>query len=297
MVASLPPNIQLKLEQALLQWRHWRSDLPLPYRPRPLSRLGTGLSNYSILVEAEQKFVIRIDGVNVAGNALSRSTEWRGLAMAHAADLAPCPRYFNPELGVLVCDYLPPDNSLEGSLDDTAQLLRAIHALPALHQRLDLKDRIIRYERLAEHHNKALPPELAPWRTSILCILEILTQENEPQVFCHNDLLSANRIVSEKKVRGIDWEYCAMGSAWFDLAVIVAGDALSNAQARELAQAYLQRPPTKPEYLKLEQYTLVYRYLEILWYLVNKPSAIEIGARISKLGRLCLQYQSRKLLN
>ena len=297
MVASLSPNIQLKLEQTLLQWRHWRCDPPLPYRPRPISRLGKGLSNYSVLVEAERKFVIRIDGIHVAGNALSRSTEWRGLAMAHAAGLAPCPRYFNPELGVLVCDYLPPDSSPEGSTDDTAQLLRAIHALPALHHRLDLSGRILRYERLAEHHNKALPPELAPCRATVLHILETLMQKNDPQVFCHNDLLSANRIVSGGKMRGIDWEYCAMGNAWFDLAVTITGDALSDIQARELSEAYLQRPPTDTECLKLEQYILVYRYLEILWYLINEPSAIEMGARITKFEVLCQQYQSRKLLN
>jgi len=289
MVASLPPNIRLKLEQTLLQWRHWRCDPPLPYQPELVARLGEGLSNYSVLAKAERQFVIRIDGLHVAGNALSRSTEWRGLAMAHSVDLAPCPRYYNPELGALVCDYLAPDDAPTDSIEKVAGLVRAIHNLPALHHRLELRDRIVRYERLAEHHMGRLPDGLKCCRHTALQLVEELTQRNEPQVFCHNDLLSANRIISENKMRAIDWEYCAMGSAWFDLAVIVVGDELQSAQTRALTEAYLQRAATKQELLKLAHYSLVYQYLEILWYLVNTTDGHEIDIRVRKLELRCQQ--------
>ena len=63
-----------------------------------------------------------------------------------------------------------------------------------------------------------------------------------------------------------------MGSPWYDLAVIVAGDGLGSAQQRSLLEAYLDRPATAAEQRRLQQYACVYRYLELLWYLaLEKP--------------------------
>ena len=102
MVETLPRNIQLKLDQTLAQWHSWRRDPTLTQIPKTRRLLSPGLSNYSILVEADRQYVVRIDGLNPAVIGLSRQTEWRALQSASAAGLAPQPRYYNPELGSLV---------------------------------------------------------------------------------------------------------------------------------------------------------------------------------------------------
>ena len=281
MVATLPRNIQLKLDQTLNQWRHWRCDPPLSGPPRIVSLFDSGISNHSVLVEAEKRFVIRIDGVNATNNSLSRSWEWRVLNSAHEAGLAPCPRYYNPELGVLVCDYLPPDSHPVNDISETAALLRSIHQLPAFHHRLDLRERITRYEKQVEHQNRELPAIMASCRETVLNLLDLLNEDNDTPVPCHNDLLAANRIVSGNKLRAIDWEYCAMGSLWFDLAVVAIGDRLDSGQKQELLTAYLEREATPGESLKFSQNCVVYQYLELLWYLANTSGAVE--QRLSKL--------------
>ncbi len=283
MVASLPRNIQLKLDQTLNQWRQWRCNPPLKGPPRALSPLGSGISNHSILVEAGQLFVIRIDGVQAAHNGLSRSNEWHALKVAHDAGLAPCPRYYNPELGALVCDYLAPDDSHLAEITETATLLRAIHSLPGCHHRLDLRERISRYERQLIQLGRELPTVMTACRAEILGLLESLADEQTPQVLCHNDLLSANRIYSENHLWAIDWEYSAMGSPWFDLAVVAVGDCLSAREQQELAQAYLERPTNSGENLIFSQYCSVYRYLDLLWYLTNKPSSEELDTHLAHL--------------
>jgi len=288
MVASLPPNIQLKLEQTLHQWRQWRCEPPLSHRPKIVSRFSSGLSNYSVLVEAEQHFVVRIDGSHVATNGLSRASEWRCLKNAHKAGLAPHPRYFNPELGVLVCDFLHKDNFHTPSATETATLLRKIHSLPALHHRLDVRDRILGYEGQLAHHKRALPQIMTACRSAVLATVGNQIQLNEPQVLCHNDLLAANRVCSDGMLRAIDWEYCAMGSAWFDLAVIVIGDELDKPREQALLKAYLQRIATAEEELKLMRYCLIYRYLELLWNLLNTP---EDGSLSTRLNALLQQHQ------
>jgi len=96
MVTALPGNIRLKLEQTLAQWRQWKVDPPIHHAPTVVSRLSAGLSNFSVLVEADRQFVVRIDGIKPSAHGLNRQGEWRSLSAAHRAGLAPRPCYFNP---------------------------------------------------------------------------------------------------------------------------------------------------------------------------------------------------------
>jgi len=240
------------------------------------SLLNPGSSNHSVLVEAGQRFVVRIDGIQPSHNGLSRSTEWRALHTAHEAKLAPGPRYFNPELGVLVCDYLAPEEGRSNQPGEIATLLQGIHQLPPVHYRLDLRERINRYEHQLNHRDREMPAAMASCRSEILTLLDALENATEPPVFCHNDLLGANRIYSNSRLWAIDWEYCAMGSAWFDLAVVVIGDGLNAEQKNELVSTYLGRIASDEENRKLSQYCAIYQYLEKLWYLVNRGQSADL---------------------
>ena len=285
MVATLPRTIRLKLDQTLKQWRHWRCDPPLSRSPQIVSLFSSGISNYSVLVETGKRFVIRIDGVRAANNSLSRSTEWRALQSAHAAGLSPCPRYYNPELGVLVCDYLPRDGNCPDELGKTAALLRSIHRLPAIHHRLDLRERVTRYEKQMEHHNREIPAVMASSRSAVMGLLEQLSGDSDTPVTCHNDLLAANRIFSGNSLWAIDWEYCAMGSLWFDLAVVAVGDALDSTQKQELVKRYLDREASAQESLKFSRNCIVYQYLELLWFLANNEEPENMERRLQSLGQ------------
>jgi len=286
MVATLPSNIQLKLEQTLSQWQHWHCKTPLPYRPNLISRFDSGLSNYSLLVEAGQQFVVRIDGTQSAINGLSRTAEWSVLRSAHKAGLAPCPRYFNPDLNSLVCDFLPQDTLARDNIGTTATLLRSIHQLPPVHHRLDLHARIAHYERQVKQRSGDQPQIISTAHEGILRLADTLAQQNEVTVLCHNDLLAANRICSGGSMKAIDWEYCAMGSAWFDLAVVAIGDGLNDVQKSELLNAYLCQPPDQGQVVGFEQHCIVYQYLELLWYLANSPTAECVTTKLASLQRV-----------
>lgn len=269
MAAALPGNIQLKLEQTLAQWRQWDCDPPLSTAPKVIERLTPGLSNFSILVAAERRFVVRVDGINPTAHGLSRQGEWHSLKAAHRAGLAPQPRYFNPELGSLVCDYLEPDAEQPRDIGAVAALLRGIHSLPPRHQRLDLAERIRSYEkRLAQHH-PARGAQLAPFSPAVAQLLARIQPAEQPPVLCHHDLLCANRLYSDGRLFALDWEYSAMGCRWYDLAVVVAGDELDAATTEALLEAYLGRPATSDEQILVAHYACVYRYLELLWYLAQ----------------------------
>ncbi|MFT4822398.1 MAG: thiamine kinase-like enzyme [Halioglobus sp.] len=266
MVAALPHNIKQKLHQTIAQWRSWHGDTLLLAPPVVVRTLSPGLSNYSVLVESKRKFVVRIDGLNPAVIGLSRASEWRALQCASASGIAPVPRYFNPDLGSLVYDYLAPDKASDLSLESVAALLRKIHQLPPIHFRMDLRERILRHEKHIEHAGSKLPTVLTRSRESVLSLIDSASAELASPVLCHNDLLSANRITSGGRLSAIDWEYCAMGSPWFDLAVVCVGDELSASETETLLSNYLQRVPQSRERQSLAKHQCIYRYIELLWF-------------------------------
>ena len=286
MVRALPRNIQLKLEQTLSQWPHWHCTPELTRAPNVVRILTPGISNFSVLVESGHHFVVRIDGLDPASNGLNRQTEWRTLEAAHRAGLAPHPRYFNPELGSLVCDYLTPEAAYNPNITDVGQLLRAIHQLPTRHHRLNLMERILQYEKRLQRKGRQLNIGLRKSGDGVSEILSEISRKPSNAVLCHNDLLQANRIYSAGRLWALDWEYCAMGSPWFDLAVVVNGDMLSTAETENLMNAYLGRAPDARERSLLYQFSCIYRYLELLWYLALEKPILNAGAIEEKSAAL-----------
>lgn len=286
MVTALPGHIQLKLEQTLAQWRHWDCEQALPSAPTTLAVLSAGQSNFSVLVESELRFVVRIDGINPAAHSLNRPGEWRSLVAAHRAGLAPGPRYFNPDLGSLVCDYLEPDAQQPLAIEDIATLLRGIHRLPARHHRLDLAERILSYEKRLAHRDPSRWSALADYQPAVAAVLSRTRAQKQPLVLCHHDLLRANRLYSRGKLFALDWEYSAMGSPWYDLAVVAAGDDMDAHAVDALLAAYAGRPANAAESLLVGQYGCIYRYLELLWYLVQDHPALDAGQLELKLALL-----------
>jgi thiamine kinase len=267
----LPRTIQLKLEQTLAQWPQWQCTVP-PRTPQIVRVLTPGVSNHCVLVDAGAPYVVRIDGLNPSAQGLSRQAEWRTLTAAYDAGVAPGPRYFNPELGSLVCDYLAPDPPRQADIAEVGRLLRAIHRLPARHHRLDLAERILRYEKQLEHRHCTRGTALPDCRDAITGLLRETAVSPQQVVLCHNDLLQANRVYSGGRLYALDWEYCAMGNPWYDLAVVVNGDSLAEQEAGLLVSAYLGREPNAQERHSLYQFSCIYRYLELIWYLaLEKP--------------------------
>lgn len=260
------PSPERHLEQTLAQWRQWRCEADLPGSPHLEHRLGGGLSNHNFLVRAAHLlFVVRIDGINPNHHGLSRQVEFRALESAAGAGIAPHPCYFNPELGALVCEYLAPDQSQASTPIDVARLCQHIHALPHRRHRLDLDARIRRYTALLKRTGKPLP------KTDLTSgIDQLLPQcETSNPVLCHNDLLPANLLRSGDRLYALDWEYCAMGNRWFDLAVAADGQGYSDESREIFLHTYLERMPVEKDWQQLQWHGVIYRYLELLWHLVQ----------------------------
>lgn len=261
MVASLSPANQLKLQQVLSQWQRWKGAVSA--QPQPMQVLDGGRSNTSIRVgSGDRCWVVRLDGFDPQRLGLSRSAEWRALQQAAARQLAPTPVYANPELGALVCEFQQSDegrradNEIGQDIADIAQLLRAIHTLPAIKFRLDPMTRARRYLQLAGDDQLA---------TEFVQACARLERQAITPLLCHNDLLRANRLRSAGRLLALDWEYVAMGDPLFELAVVIEGDGLTQAQASSLHEQYLDSIPSRQQQLNLQDQRAVYCELTRLW--------------------------------
>ena len=273
MAKTLSQSTRQRVALTLGQWRHWQTPNPLQRAPRISRQLDDGVSNTSILVATEdQPFVVRLDGVDTRSHSLNRQVEWKTLREASRQGLAPQPVYLNPELGVLVCEYLSPDDNQQQTEDDVANLLMRIHCLPAVHHRIDLSQRIRQYVHQLEARQPGISQTLSTLTQLTERILQQAEQGDAELVVCHNDLHSANRLRSHGALYALDWEYSGMGHRWFDLAAVCECD-VEGIEADKLLTAYLARGANSQERELLLRFRLCYRYLTWLWYAVcgNRP--------------------------
>jgi thiamine kinase-like enzyme len=177
-------------------------------------------------------------------------------------------------------------------MPDIAQLLRRIHQLPPRHHRLDLPERLLGYEKKLAQLAPARAPQLGSYRAAVRAILAGALEVPCPAVHCHHDLLRANRLYSGGRLFALDWEYSAMGNPWYDLAVVIAGDSLSAQDADLLLETYLGRPAEAAERSLVTNFGCVYRYLEVMWYLVQGHPALDDASLQQKLQCLGEQLAS-----
>src|SRR4029453_15570596 len=91
----------------------------------------------------------------------------------------------------------------------------------------------------------------------------------QPRRPCHNDLLSANFIVDDARLRIVDWEYAGMGDVFFDLANFSVNNGLSKDETAGLLRAYFG--DVRPEHeraLTLMRYMSDFR--EAMWGVVQQ---------------------------
>jgi aminoglycoside phosphotransferase (APT) family kinase protein len=271
METQLPGTIGLKVAAALRRYREWRGVDPNETAPRLVRALGDQSNNRSFLVANSQPFVVRVNRHDRFINALDPLAELSALQRAGDAGLAPMLRYFDTQAGITVCDYVEPDHEIHPDPSATGRLLRAIHGLDPIPYSLDLVARLQFYAGQIKQLSLAGAAQTDLLRNLDLAVLSAqrLQAADHDPVLCHNDLLFANRLYGRGRQWAIDWEYAAMGSRWFDLAVIVRGENLEPSSTNRLLSAYLGRLPDTDENERLHWAGECYVHLARAWQLVN----------------------------
>ena len=280
METQLPGTIGLIVTAVLRRFRDWQGVDRDEAEPSVVRLLGDQSNNVSVLVANSRSYVVRVNRADAAANALDPAAEQAAQLRAAEAGLAPALRYFDPHAGVMVCDYLPADSSRKPEIPAIATLLKSIHTLEPIPHLLDLSGRIRFYrDRLEAGPSNSGRAQRAEAFEHAAIIASKLQSVDAQAALCHNDLISQNRLWSDGRLWAIDWEYAAMGSRWFDLAVVIHGDKLTTTRADELVTAYLERKPSRGERQLLDWAGTCFRQLDHAWRLVNAmPPPIDLGS-------------------
>ena len=203
------------LRRCLDRWQDWQLATPLDGPPGlgPLLAQGSGHSVYSVVSTPQLIGRVRHQCTRLTDEALSQElTVW---SLAAQDGLAPRIVYVDEKEQAVICERVVAiEQPVSGKALGT--LCRQIHALPGVSHELTLASDI-------GHYLAQLPAHLAdPWRAAMQTAgaeKALAKLAADTLYLCHNDLTPGNLMSDGTNLIAIDWEYAAMGSRYFDVAI------------------------------------------------------------------------------
>ena len=208
-----------RLSPALAAWRVW--DLALPLQAPPRLGLQTAQGSGHAIFEIHSGEQARTPLLARIRTQSTRSTEGgfhrEMAAWQAAADAGLAPRlvYVDEQNEVAIC-HKAHHPQLAVDAETLGRLCKQIYALPTAGTRLQLRADIKTYlDAMSETGQSA-------WQSAMLACnadeaLSLL--ERDTPYFCHNDLTAGNLMGDGRQLIAIDWEYAALGSRYFDIAI------------------------------------------------------------------------------
>ena len=212
-----------KVEDILLEWRHWNVGWSCP--PRIERELAGGKTNQSYLITADnRRWVLRLNAFDATDFGIDRTREAAVIQCAVVADLAPAVAYCSPEDGILITEFIDGEHWQPQTLDNPEHLAQLLNLVRSVHS-LDVDTATIDYFAHGEHYFAQLtaakikvPLTLHHERDQLLEQRERNPWRNQIAHLCHHDISPTNVIEFDGRLTLIDWEYAARGSRAFDYA-------------------------------------------------------------------------------
>ena len=203
------------LRYCLDRWQDWQLAKPLTCPPElgALLARGSGHSVYNILGTPQLIGRVRQQSTRLTDEAFSQELIIWSLAAQNG--LAPRIVYADEKEQAVICERA--DTAAQAASGEAlGTLCRRIYALPGVSHQLTLASDI-------EHYLKQLPAHLAdPWRAAMHAgnaEKALAKLAADTLYLCHNDLTPGNLMSHGDQLIAIDWEYAAMGSRYFDVAI------------------------------------------------------------------------------
>jgi thiamine kinase-like enzyme len=198
--------------------------------------LGGGITNHNFKVRAGgETFVLRIGGKDTELLGIDRRVEYEASQVAARLGIGPPVVTFLQPEGYLVTRFVEGEVG-NAPLREAAELLRRLHAGPAIAGRFDAFRVVETYAAIAQMHGVALPAGFAAAKETA----DRIERRRGPGELrpCHNDLLAANFIHDGHRLWLVDWEYAGMGDPAFDLANFAVSNSLDAEDDATLLELY-----------------------------------------------------------
>lgn len=280
MTPAQPPSYVLK------DWPQWPILNQWSLEQVTFTQLEQGLTNANWLITPNntpnQQFVLRINAENSKQLHIDRQTE---IEITQAIQpLNVCPNIcFQHESNLYWLRPFIQGRTLAqhnetlnpATLKEIAHILKKTHNIPINPNWPEL-DLLNRLDFFWQQIVKANPEHSAPLsQLQFEVNNKIQPQQLENKTLCHFDCNLHNWIKDRTgKLYLIDWEYAALGNPAYDLAVLCDSAKLTSKQIQILLDSYGEINKTE-----LNQAQLEMKYLEILWFAVQKQTHPDVLTR------------------
>ena len=255
----------------------WDPDL-FPGEEIAVSVLLGGANNRNFVARSgEHKYALRIANAQNERFAVDRESAVQAQRDAAAGGLAPTVAAAKLPEGHVLSTFIEGVTLLGAEqlrerevLETVGDSLRLLHALPSSIRPYSPFDDIRLWARLAHEDGTELPDDLDELLGSVWQVESAVEGAKLPTVFCHNDTVPQNFILSGERLRLVDWDYAGRGWACFELASFCATADLDADLQEVLLRAYdAETSDSQRATIELLRYVAAMR--EASWALMAAP--------------------------
>lgn len=255
----------------------WQPDL-FPGDDARVSVLAGGANNRNYVVESgDEKYALRIANPQNERFAVDRASALRAQREAAGGDLAPAVIAWKLPQGHVLSRFIEGRTLLDPEqLRDrdvlvlAGQTLRRLHAIETTCRRFSPFDDIALWAGLADQDGTELPDDLGDLLRRVEEVREAMSAAGLPEVFCHNDTVPQNFILSGSRLKLVDWDYAGRGLACFELASFCATAELDQDLEDVVVGAYDQHA-AEPQRASIRLLRFVAAMRETTWALMARP--------------------------
>jgi thiamine kinase-like enzyme len=235
--------------------------------------LEGGITNRNYMARfAGEDVVVRLPGKDTELLGIDRLAERAAGELAAQAGIGPSVVAMLDDPPCLVTEFVVGEPMAAEELREpgaVAEVARALRSLHACEERLPVDFSSFRTveayaARIAERGTTV--PASYEWAAAAALRIEaaLVGPEHDP-VPCHNDLLSANFIQTERGIRLIDWEYAGMNDRYFDLGNFAVNNELDEDGEAALLSAYFEAPASARRLATLRLMRFMSDFREAMW--------------------------------
>lgn len=223
----------------------WQPDL-FPAPEIRVTVLVGGANNRNYVVKsADAKYALRIANPQNERFAVDRASALKAQREAAGGDLAPAVIAWRLPEGHILSRFIEGRTLLDQEqlrdpdvLALAGRTLRRLHAIETTCRRFSPFDDIALWAGLAEQDGAECPGDLDDLLRRVEEVQAAVAAAGLPEVFCHNDTVPQNFILSGPRMRLVDWDYAGRGLACFELASFCATAELDEALEDVVIGAY-----------------------------------------------------------
>jgi thiamine kinase-like enzyme len=246
-----------------------------PHTGSPVA-LDGGITNRNLqMCFGGALYVVRLCGKETGLLGIDRDSEVRATRAAHGLAIAPEVVLFLPDDGCVVTRWVAGVPARAEQLREPARLAEVARALRAFHCSDPLPTTFDAFRLVESYRTQTLArggtvPAGFEEATALAGRIEAALHhpEHDP-VPCHNDLLTANFLLTAEGIRIVDWEYAGMGDRYFDLGNLAVNNELDDGDGLLLLEQYWGEPADARREAALALMRIISDYREAAWGMVQ----------------------------